>query len=1049
MSDVYQLIAGPLPVDVVSVRGREAISELFAFDLHVAAPLDSPLFEAAVLGLPAQLTIGLPGSHARVVQGVVSRVRRVSTKLIVPPGSDGTGYGYRLRIVPQMWMLTRRINSRIFQDMTVPDIVTKVLGEHGVAFRSTLAGTYVTRGYCVQYHESDYRFVTRLLAEEGIFYYFDPPTSLLGGGAGAAVASAIGGVAAAAGLGGAVGLLGFTETVVLGDGPSAYEPVGAEPLLASASVAAGVGAAIPAGAVSVSASASLTPTPALVFRNTEGMAPSKDQVRDFEVERTVQPRAVLLRDYDFRRPLFDVAGKASVTDAMSLSVSLSQATSPGGGAGLAAGATASAGAAVIGAGATVGAAAGGALGSALGTTTGKAPSANDLAQVYVHHGDYEIPDFDAKRAAVALEQARRKAVGASGVGFWAQMSAGHVFSLEEHPTDALNRPYVLSQVEHHGHVPERSGSRYADRPAYDNHFACTFAEVSLRPKRPKPRGRQPMETATVVGPPGEEIYTDEYGRIKVQFHWDLQGRNDDHSSCWIRVSQAWAGAGWGFQFVPRVGMEVIVGYVGGDPDRPMVLGCVNNGTHPTSYTLPARKTKSTIRSQSSPGGGGWNEISFEDLTGQEDLLLHAQKDMTEQIGNDRAVTIRHDLVEDVANDKRLTVGGARRDTIAQEHHVAVGGDHALAVAGSERLSVGGTRTLDVKQDASTKVQGDQSLEVDGGRLVTVGGDARERILGDRLSYVYGAESRVVWRDASLTYSQDCGITVGQDLAVAVGSLATPGTARLEVQGDTTTSVNGASTITVAKTLVLQIGQKTKITIDDDDGVTIASSAFHLTADTIVATSSKGVLQLDDNVQLSAKVLTAFSTEGGILELTANAQLDGTMLKLNCQNSAQQAQSQQKQDQAQTLDTFSVTLFDRSGKAIDGAPYEVSCQGYLDNGTASGGVVQIPKFPDLEKAQIRWARLVSDRTAELPDPSQQLPTYEYEMDVYLAFDADDAENARRKLHNMGHHGTIDQAVASFQAANGVTSGPMKLDDIKGAVGSHHDSQQPLTYDTGES
>jgi type VI secretion system secreted protein VgrG len=1028
----FELVAGPFPCSVVSVRGREGISELFAFDVVLGAPVDAPVFEAGTLGQPAQLTIHLDQGPPRVVQGIASRVRRVSTRFALHPGSAAT-HAYRVRIVPVMWLLTRRTNSRIFQDTSVPDIVTKILGEHGVAFRLNLVATYVTRGYCVQYQETDYAFVTRILAEEGIFFTFAPPSSLLGGGVVAAAASAIGEVASAAGLGEAAGMLGITETVVLGDSAASYTALGAAAVPGADLPLSEI---VPLGSMAVQVTASIgPPSPRLLFRAGEGVG-APDHVRDFELGRSVEPRAVRMRDYDFRRPLYDIDAKATVADALSVSVDLTSAGSAGGlGFGVAVNAALDAGAGAL-------TSAGAALGGA------SAPSANELAQVYVHHGEYDVPDFDGRRAAIVLEQARRKAVRGKGVGFWAQMSAGHTFVLDEHPSDALNRPYVVWRVEHEGHVSDRSGATGEGAPVYKNRFTCTFAEVAVRPRRPAPRVCQAMETAVVVGPAGEEIHTDAFGRVKVQFPWDLDGKGDDKSSCWIRVSQPWAGAGCGFQFVPRVGSEVVVGFVGGDPDRPMIVGCVTNATQPPNDVLPVRKARSSIRTRSYPGGGGWNEIAFEDDAGQEAVVVRAQRDLSEEVLHDRTLAVGNDHVETVAQDRRLTVGGSCTDVVKEAHRITVGTDRIVDVQGTEQVKIAGPQTVRVDDDQTTQVFGDQTIEVIGDRAVRLSGDLTEQVHHDRTSYVFGEESRVVWRDARQAYGQACGISVATDLAVVVGSYANPGTARTTVNGDARAVVSGRTELTLGTSLVLRVGHKNRIFIDDD-GVRIEAPAVRFVADTFDASTTKAQLTLNGGAKLVAKTVTVASPDGGSLALASDAKLQGASVQLGSKGSAQLAASQKAKDAATDLDTVSITLFDRRGQIIDGAPYEVSCQGYFDEGTASGGIVKVPKIPGVEKCQLRWSRLLADRKTEMDGATEDLPHYEFEMDVFVAFDAPDADqNLLRKLHNMGHQGKPDQAVSSFFAARGTYDGPATLAGIQGDAESRHDALKPIAIDTTE-
>jgi type VI secretion system secreted protein VgrG len=211
---------------------------------------------------------------------------------------------------------------------------------------------------------------------------------------------------------------------------------------------------------------------------------------------------------------------------------------------------------------------------------------------------------------------------------------GYKFTLDEHPRSDFNREYLLTWIRHEGTQPHGDASIEGEFK-YNNDFRCIPADVPFRPtlrtRRPVVEGTQ---TAIVTGPSGEEIYPDEHGRVKVQFHWDREGQNDENTSCWIRVSQLWAGKSWGAMWVPRIGHEVIVDFLEGNPDKPIIIGRVYHGDNQPPYPLPDDKTKSTIKSDSSKGGGGYNEIRFEDLKDSEEVFIHAQKDMNEVIRAD-------------------------------------------------------------------------------------------------------------------------------------------------------------------------------------------------------------------------------------------------------------------------------------------------------------------------------------------------------------------------------------------------------------------------------
>jgi type VI secretion system secreted protein VgrG len=307
-------------------------------------------------------------------------------------------------------------------------------------------------------------------------------------------------------------------------------------------------------------------------------------------------------------------------------------------------------------------------------------------RIHDYDGELEEPQPEPRDAEIRLEQERMGRVMSEGESRCRRLVPGRRFELAHHPHADLNQSYVVFRVEHEGHQPEAPGAT-KDREVYKNRFLCLPAGVSARPRRPERRWQQVVETALVVGPAGEEIHIDELGRIKVQFHWDREGRHDDRSSCWIRVMQAWAGAAWGFQFIPRVGMEVVVAFSGGDVDRPLVLGCAYDGVLPPPFPLPKSKTQSGIRTRTSPGGDGYNELAFEDAAGRERVHVHAQRDLSEVVEHDHTRTVR--------GDENVTVDGKRDTTIAKDHVRTVLGNEVVTIEKNLLVHVVGRQVIQV------------------------------------------------------------------------------------------------------------------------------------------------------------------------------------------------------------------------------------------------------------------------------------------------------------------------------------------------------------------
>jgi type VI secretion system VgrG family protein len=541
----FQLIVEDAPGDataVVRVTGREALSQLWSFDvtLRVEAPgLEEAV--AALVGRRARLVIQDGDGEARRPQGVIQRVRSEAR------GHERGVHWLRVTLRPRAWTLTRRRASRVFQDTTAAAIAARVLESAGIPHASRLTRDPRKRVYCTQYQESDWSFLRRLLAEDGLCFFFeDPPLG---------------------------SPLDTDSTLVLCDGPTGYARQASK------------------GAVR--------------FGDETGALHGRE-IRSFGIVRAATANAVDLRHFDYLRPRRAVRHHA-------------------------------------------------------------ATQGDRLGPIEVYEHGYEIAEdqLPSDTAEVRLEQERSRERAYTAEGRCRAMAVGHVFELAEHPDHALDRAYVVTAIEHDGEVAI-AGKDSVAGPSYRNRFRCLGADTMVRPKAPRRRLRQVVETATVVGPGDEEIHVDEHGRVKVQFHWDREGRRDETSSCWVRVMQPWAGAGWGSQFIPRVGMEVVVSFVGGDTDRPVVLGAVYNGAHPLPFPLPESKTQSGIRTASTPGGEGANQLRFEDARGSEQIYIHAQRDLE--------VVVEH--------DHGRTVHGKETARIARDLLVEVRGSHCVRIDGA-------------------------------------------------------------------------------------------------------------------------------------------------------------------------------------------------------------------------------------------------------------------------------------------------------------------------------------------------------------------------------
>jgi type VI secretion system secreted protein VgrG len=901
---IHTLAIGQLSseqLNVLSFEGREEVNALYSFDIVFwTRDLDATLAETALLAAPASLGMVLAGNAAchpkdgprehvnatRHVHGVIASVS---------PGAmlAGERQSYRVSLVPRLWLLQKRITSRIFQDLDVQEILDLVLEEHGVEREFRLNREYLARQYCVQYQESDLQFVTRLCAEEGIFFFFDHPEDEVPLPA---------------------------ERLIFGDDSSSYATIEGDPTLVERRQNA-----------------------------QSAIEAAENQVNDFHVLSRVETSAVEMRDYDFQRPLLSLVNAASTPE------------------------------------------------------QGVFPVTQPL-ESYEHHGDYEETDVSDPNANVRLEQHRARVREASGASACRRLLPGRTFDLTEHEHDALNRRWVLTRLEHRGVSTEAAKD---GRRVYDNHFRAVPGDIAVRPPRPARVTRQALENAIVVGPEGQEIFTDQYGRVKVQFYWDREGSRDAFSSCWIRVMQPWAGTGFGFQFIPRIGMEVVVSFLGGDLDRPILLGCLYNAINPTPHILPAQSTRSGIRTRSTPGGGGSNEITFEDLANNEQLFVHAQRNFDAEVGLDRTENVGRDSVETTGRDRKSEVAQHRHDATGGDHRVIINGGRSVAIASRDDLDVRGPRRVRVGGPAETTVAGPAQLTIDGARTTSIQGDDTLRIRRDATLVIDGAASCDVLGESRLSFSDKLSINAGGGITLAVGG-QTPAPAAVSLSGDMTVKGSGTLQLSSDTRVEIRVGKSVLTLLPDE--VRIESDKITLNAKSIEATGEEGGLSVGKEVSLRGNAVKLASKDDAILELDKEARLDGKVVKIKPGLAAEMAKREEREAQAKEVGTTSVSLFDLSGELIPNAPYEVSFFGYLDQGTAGAGVVDIPAFPDVERAHVRWGRPKDKRE----DPEDQ-DIYEWEMDVYLKVDADSPEEGlRRKLHNLGHIAdSLSTAIRHYQ------------------------------------
>ncbi|HRI65192.1 MAG TPA: type VI secretion system tip protein TssI/VgrG [Polyangium sp.] len=584
----------------LSVRSFSVTEELSTpFDISIVArSTDEDIDLDALVGHGA----GFKVASSLAWSGIVQFAEQVD----VEPDGLST---YFMRIVPALSRTSLRRNNRIFQHLSIPDIAKKLLADWEIEPVLELdSAAFPKLDYRVQYGETDFGFLSRLLEEAGISYLFRPPPP---------------------------GSEAPSQLVLISD-PGATDSRGS-----------------------------------LLYINNLEQAKGVDAITHVKVSHQVRPGRMTLRDHDFRRrPDFQLIADAKCTlDSENRYESYHYAP----------------GAFVV-----------------------------DPGRVDEREGKTL-----ANRRLDAARQGRRKVLFQATA---LTIGPGDIFTIQAHPRADLGQDKRLLTV-------QRTLEGTSEGEWVSTGMAV-FAEDPYRPAliTPKPR-MGGLQSAVVVGPAGEEIHVDEHGRVRVQFHWDREGKYTDESSCWIRVSQVWAGRGFGMASLPRIGQEVLVDFLEGDPDQPVVVGRLFNGTSPHPYKLPDHKTKTSWKSDTSPGSGGFNEITFDDAKGREKVILHAQRDRDEVVRENQSTQIGKNLDVQVGANEKHKVGGDQSWHVTGSRTTRVEGNDILVVDGDCHIQLGetgaslsnGRVVLSTGKASLTIADGDIFLDASGSIKVNSGG----------------------------------------------------------------------------------------------------------------------------------------------------------------------------------------------------------------------------------------------------------------------------------------------------------------------------------------
>ena len=562
----------PLGDDVLLLRrleGHEEISRLFQYDLEMLSA-QRAIDPRAIVGRNVTVLLARRGQRARHFNGFVSRFGAMAHSV--------HGTTYRATVLPWLWFLTRTTDCRIFQNKTSPQIIEQIFHDQGFSdFELKLKGQYAPREYCVQYRETDFAFVSRLMEEEGIFYFFRHENG--------------------------------KHVLVLADHKVAYFE------LADSAVELRHG------------------------RQLERQLTAWEHRHEFRPGRWAQT------DYDFKKPRLNLMSQEETVVRL-----------PG----------------------------------------------NQNYEMYDYPGCFEDRGRGRSLTRVRMEEEETPQEMVLGAGSYRSCTPGGTFTVRRHADDRAEegREYVVASVEHRASVDGDyiSGSGTGETE-YDNRFTCIPATTTFRPSRttPRPTVGGP-QTAVVVGPAGEQIYTDEFGRVKVQFHWDREGKRDENSSCWLRVSQVHAGKGWGEMDLPRVGEEVVVAFLEGDPDRPIIKGRVYNQGQMPPFGLPDAKARCSGKTQTYQGSG-YNEMSMDDTAGKEQVRVNAQHNMDSNVNNCKTLAVGVDRSGDVGNNQDLSIAVDGTLEVGNDCEVTVGNDATYIVGNNIEITAGVAITL--KCGAST------------------------------------------------------------------------------------------------------------------------------------------------------------------------------------------------------------------------------------------------------------------------------------------------------------------------------------------------------------
>ncbi len=557
------------------LSASEALGQMFEYELDVLSTKPD-LKPEALLGKAFTVSLSIDGERQRHFNGYAVRFSQGESR--------GQLFSYHLSLRPWLWFLTRSSDCKVYQNKSVPMVIDEVFNDEptNAVEREALAGEYKPWTYCVQYRESDFNFVSRLMEQEGIYYYFEHSAT--------------------------------EHKMVLCDGPGSHKAIDGDPQVP-------------------------------YYANDRSRSELNDHVSAITSTHKIQPALFVMSEYDFTQPGADQK------------------------------------------------------------TTRKPEHSSEFQrghhEVFDYPGSYDSVSEGHHYSAVRIEELAAQSEIFTGTGSERDMTVGRRFKLTDHPLREMNAEYLVNAT--HIRLEEAQyESGQEDGPLFEMSFSAIRHRQTFRPARSTAKPAiLGIQTAVVTGPAGDEIHTDKHGRVKIQFHWDRYGKKDERSSCFVRVAYPMAGKGWGMVAIPRIGHEVVVSFEEGDPDRPLITGCVFNGDNPNPFGTPGKAMVSGVKTNTHKGKG-FNEMSMNDTAGKELINIHGQYDMVTTVLHDQKNTVNNDFTEVIKNTTKITV------TNGTYSHDVAANTATYHVKGALK------ETYEASQD--TTVTGDLTIKSTGGAI---------------------------------------------------------------------------------------------------------------------------------------------------------------------------------------------------------------------------------------------------------------------------------------------------------------------------------------------